>query len=346
MLRPLLPSGTRPVAATSAAGRPSDAATNVNVNVNDDDEARRIDRQMEFAVYLQEMSAVEHECRHLEQRWRSAAAARSLADIAAAASAAHAAVTRRLADVASDVADLDARTAAAAAGIRTLADRLDAAGRTVDDVRRRVAAASASADAHHAETTTRFDGVAGALEAAGLRVGELAAGLDGVLATASELRGHAIAARATLDRVAASVTWLGGRHLAVLDWTLRVLAATTVLRWRPAIVPVVLLVALTWTRPSLRTWTWGAAATYLTAWGLRRRRTRREPCRTNTEKATVAWQSAMDQRLARLADDVASLLAEDRLRSTLAPPDPTASLLDLKERCPPRRRRHVGRKGR
>ena len=37
---------------------------------------------------------------------------------------------------------------------------------------------------------------------------ELAAGVDGALAAAAELREHAAAARATLERMAASVAWL------------------------------------------------------------------------------------------------------------------------------------------
>ena len=60
---------------------------------------------------------------------------------------------------------------------------------------------------------SRFLGVSASLDDAKRGVGELAAGVEGALAAAAELREHAAAARATLERVASSVQWLVVRLL-------------------------------------------------------------------------------------------------------------------------------------
>jgi hypothetical protein len=85
---------------------------------DDDVDDVTIDRAMEFGMYLQEVSAVDAECRHLELRWRGEAAARALVNIAGAARAHDAAAAARLQRLEKNVAKVDA-AAAAAVGLDT-----------------------------------------------------------------------------------------------------------------------------------------------------------------------------------------------------------------------------------
>ena len=157
-------------------------------------------------MYLQELSAVDAECRHLELRWRSETAARSLANIAVSARETEIAAAARLERLEKRIqSSAEAAAAAAAETSSRLAAQLTAAGRSIDDVERRVTAAAAAAAEHENAEASRFRGLNSSLDDALRGVGRVSDGVSDALLVAEQLREHASVAMSTLEGIASSV---------------------------------------------------------------------------------------------------------------------------------------------
>ena len=142
---------------------------------------------MEFSLYLQEVQAVNEECRHVELRWRAEQTALKLLEIDRRAREVEGESSRRFERLARETEDVAAGVHAAAENVAALTGRLDAVTDNVDAVNERLVTVQAAADAHEVASRRRFDDVSAAVDAAREGVNDVTAGVNAALATAEQL---------------------------------------------------------------------------------------------------------------------------------------------------------------
>ena len=213
-------SGAAARALAGAFGRVSRASSSSEID-DDDDQAGRIDRNMEWSVHLQEVASVRPECRHAELRWRNERTARALLGIHRAAEAAESESARRferIAETTIEIAEAVAKTRAAA---EALDAKLDVATIRIDDVNDALVAARDAHDAHDAVTRRGFDDVFSAVASAREGVDEIADAIDAAAKTAATLSAHAANANESLNSVRDAVRWLVDSRVTVREQTRR-----------------------------------------------------------------------------------------------------------------------------
>ena len=209
-------SGAAARALAGAFGRVSRASSSSEID-DDDDQAGRIDRNMEWSVHLQEVASVRHECRHAELRWRNERTARAMLAIHRAAEAAESESSRRFERIAETTTAVAETVVAARAEAEALGAKLDSTTIRIDDVNDALVAARAAHEAHDAVTRRGFDGVHAAVASAKEGVETIAARVDAAAETAASLSAHAANARESLDAVRDAVRWLVDSRVTVRE---------------------------------------------------------------------------------------------------------------------------------
>ena len=292
----------------------------------DDADYERIDRAMEFSLYLQEVQAVNEECRHVELRWRAEQTALKLLEIDRRAREVEGESSRRFEQLARETEDVAAGVHAAAENVAALTGRLDAVTDNIDAVNERLVTVQAAADAHEVASRRRFDDVSAAVDAAREGVKDVTAGVNSALATAEELSRHATAARATLDGVQDAVRWLVDSRVTVREHALRFVSFATVVVGvgvrESAVAAAVMVAAVRFAVPFLETefgfyvpmermsrhdvtkltWAVFAVISVFVKWSVSRSGVGDES----------AWRAKIESRLDAIAADVAALRSAPR----------------------------------